>query len=189
MAPEDGPLLQKLLHYEQCRPDWVFCSFLDHQAKIIDAMTVAAFLTNVRSAAAWLMRQGLRRGDRVVLSLPTSRAFVVGYFAVQWLGAIPVPLPEPSLLFKRRAYCDRMVGVIADCSPAACIVLPAALEKSIPKMPRRAGALCVTCCCLGRTMARSRLPAPSRRRPRLRPTIWRFCNIHPAAPDRRRALP
>ena len=129
MAPEDGPLLQKLLHYEQCRPDWVFCSFLDHQAKIIDAMTVAAFLTNVRSAAAWLMRQGLRRGDRVVLSLPTSRAFVVGYFAVQWLGAIPVPLPEPSLLFKRRAYCDRMVGVIADCSPAACIVLPAALRE------------------------------------------------------------
>jgi acyl-CoA synthetase (AMP-forming)/AMP-acid ligase II len=126
---EEGPLLQRMLHYEQCRPDWVFCSFIDHQAKVTDALTVATFLTHVRSAAAWLMRQGVRRGDRVVLSLPTSRTFVVGYFAVQWLGAIPVPGPEPSLLFKRQAYCDRMVGVIADCSPAACIVLPAAIRE------------------------------------------------------------
>jgi acyl-CoA synthetase (AMP-forming)/AMP-acid ligase II len=117
------------LHYEQCRPDWVFCSFIDHQAKITDSMTVATLLRQVGSAAARLARQGVRCGDRVVLSLPTSRAFVVGYFAVQWLGAIPVPVPEPSLLFKRQAYCDRMVGVISDCSPAACIVLPAALRE------------------------------------------------------------
>jgi acyl-CoA synthetase (AMP-forming)/AMP-acid ligase II len=126
---EEGVLLRRLLHHEQCRPDWVFCSFIDHQAKITDALTVATFLTNVRSAVAWLTRQGVREGDRVVLSLPTSRAFVVGFFAVQWLGAIPVPVPEPSLLFKRQAYCDRMVGVIADCSPVACIVLPAAIRE------------------------------------------------------------
>jgi acyl-CoA synthetase (AMP-forming)/AMP-acid ligase II len=126
---EEGSLLQKVLHYERWRPDWAFCSFIDHQAKVTDALTVATFLAHVRSAAAWLTRQGIRRGDRVVLSLPTSRAFVVGYFAVQWLGAIPVPVPEPSLLFKRQAYCDRMVGVIADCSPAACIVPPAAIRE------------------------------------------------------------
>jgi acyl-CoA synthetase (AMP-forming)/AMP-acid ligase II len=128
-VPEGGSLLQRVLHHGQSRPDWVFCSFIDHQAKITDALTVATFLTHVRSAAAWLTQQGIRRGDRVVLSLPTSRAFVVGYFAVQWLGAIPVPAPEPSLVFKRQAYCDRMVRVIADCSPAACIVLPAAIGE------------------------------------------------------------
>jgi acyl-CoA synthetase (AMP-forming)/AMP-acid ligase II len=126
---EESSLLQRALHHEQCRPDWTFCSFIDHQARITDALTVAAFLTQVRSAAAWLRERGVRRGDRVVLSLPTSRAFVVGFFAVQWLGAIPVPAPEPGLLFKRRAYCDRMAGVIADCSPAACIVLPAAIRE------------------------------------------------------------
>jgi fatty-acyl-CoA synthase len=128
-VPEDGSLLQRLLHHERCRPGWVFCSFLDHQAKITDAMTIAAFMTNVRNAAAWLRRQGVQRGDRVVLSLPTARAFVVGYFAVQWLGGIPVPAPEPNLRFRRHAYCDRMIRVIADCSPAACIVLPAAIGE------------------------------------------------------------
>jgi acyl-CoA synthetase (AMP-forming)/AMP-acid ligase II len=128
-VPDEGSILQRVLHHEQNRPDWVFCSFLDHQAKISDAMTVAAFLTNVRSAAAWLRRQGVRRGNRVVLSLPTSRAFVVGYFAVQWLGAIPVPAPEPNLRFKRHAYYERMVRVIADCSPAACIVLPETIRE------------------------------------------------------------
>jgi acyl-CoA synthetase (AMP-forming)/AMP-acid ligase II len=128
-VPEEGSLLQKALHYERCRPDWAFCSFIDHQAKVTDALEIAPFLACVRSAAAWLTRQGVRRGDRVVLSLPTARAFVVGYFAVQWLGAIPVPVPEPSLLFKRQAYCDRIRGVIADCSPAACIVLPAAIGE------------------------------------------------------------
>ena len=127
--PEDESILQTVLHHEQSRPDWVFCSFLDHQARISDAMTVAAFLRNVRSAAGWLRRQGIRQGDRVVLSLPTSRAFVVGFFAVQWLGGIPVPAPEPNLRFKRQAYFERMVRVIADCSPAACIVLPEAIRE------------------------------------------------------------
>jgi acyl-CoA synthetase (AMP-forming)/AMP-acid ligase II len=126
---EEGSLLQRVLHYEECRPDSAFCSFIDHQAKVTDELTIAPFLAQVRGAAAWLTRQGVRRGDRVVLSLPTARAFVVGYFAVQWLGAIPVPVPEPSLLFKRRAYCDRISGVIADCAPAACIVLPAAIGE------------------------------------------------------------
>jgi fatty-acyl-CoA synthase len=128
-VPEESSILQRILHYAQNRPDWVFCSFLDHQARISEAMTVAAFLTNVRSAAAWLRRQGVRRGNRVVLSLPTSRAFVVGYFAVQWLGGIPVPAPEPNLRFKRHAYYERMVRIIADCSPAACIVLPEAIRE------------------------------------------------------------
>jgi len=71
----------------------------------------------------------VRRGNRVVLSLPTSRAFVVGYFAVQWLGAIPVPAPEPNLRFKRHAYYERMVRVTADCSPAACIVMPETIDE------------------------------------------------------------
>jgi fatty-acyl-CoA synthase len=128
-VPEEGSILQRVLHHAQNRPDWVFCSFLDHQARITDAMTIAAFLTNVRGAAAWLRLHGIRQGDRVVLSLPTSRAFVVGYFAVQWLGAIPVPAPEPNLRFKRHAYYERMVRVIADCSPAACIVLPETIRE------------------------------------------------------------
>jgi acyl-CoA synthetase (AMP-forming)/AMP-acid ligase II len=123
-VPEESSLLHRVLHHEQSRPDWVFCSFLDHQARISDAMTIAALLTDVRSAAAWLRRHGVRHGDRVVLSLPTSRAFVVAYFAVQWLGAIPVPAPEPNLRFKRHAYFERMMRVIADCSPETCIVLP-----------------------------------------------------------------
>lgn len=123
-VPEQHSLLQKILRLEQSRPEWVFCSFLDHQAKICDSMTIAAFLTDVRGAATWLARQGVRRGHRVVLSLPTSRAFVVAFFAVQWLGAIPVPTPEPNLRFIRHAYFERIVGVIADCSPAACIVMP-----------------------------------------------------------------
>jgi acyl-CoA synthetase (AMP-forming)/AMP-acid ligase II len=127
-VPEDISLLQRILHHEQNRPEWVFCSFLDHQAQIRDSMTVAAFMTNVRSTAARLRRQGVRQGDRVVLSLPTSRAFVTGYFAVQWLGGIPVPTPEPNLRFKRHAYFERIVRVIADCSPAACIVLPEAVR-------------------------------------------------------------
>jgi acyl-CoA synthetase (AMP-forming)/AMP-acid ligase II len=128
-VPEEASTLQRLLQHEQSRPDWVFCSFLDHRAEITDAMTVTAFLTNVRRAAAWLSLQGIRQGDRVVLSLPTSRAFVVGYFAVQWLGGIPVPAPEPNLRFKRHAYYERTVRVIADCSPAACIVLPEAIRE------------------------------------------------------------
>ena len=41
--------------------------------------------------AAGLQKLGVGRGDRVLLVLPTGFEFVLAFFAIQRLGAIPVP--------------------------------------------------------------------------------------------------
>ncbi|MEA3588334.1 AMP-binding protein [Pseudidiomarina sp. 1APP75-27a] len=47
----------------------------------------------VERTAAWLRQeQGVQAGDRVALVLPNSIAFIVGFFAIQRLDAIAVPI-------------------------------------------------------------------------------------------------
>jgi crotonobetaine/carnitine-CoA ligase len=56
------------------------------------AWTYGECLADVRSAAAGLQRLGIRKGDRVIAWLPTSRAMVLTWFAANYLGAVFVPL-------------------------------------------------------------------------------------------------
>jgi 2,3-dihydroxybenzoate-AMP ligase len=59
----------------------------------------------VTSLAARLYRMGLRRRDRVVVHLPNCAEFVALYFALQWIGAIPIM----ALLPHRRLEIDYFV--------------------------------------------------------------------------------
>ena len=54
--------------------------------------TYGECLADVRSVAAGLQRLGIRKGDRVIAWLPTSRAMVLTWFAANYLGAVFVPL-------------------------------------------------------------------------------------------------
>lgn len=69
-----------------------------------------------------LQARGVRRGDRVLIALDNSRAFVTAYFGTMASGAVAVPLTPG-----RRS--DRLAPVIADCTPAACITDPATLAE------------------------------------------------------------
>lgn len=61
-----------------------------------------------RGAAAYLVAQGVRRHDRVPISLPTSRAFLVAYFATIRAGAIPCPIAMPSGLGSVDIFAERL---------------------------------------------------------------------------------
>lgn len=53
----------------------------------------AQLAAQVEQLAAWLQQEyGVRPGDRVALVIPNSIAFVVGFFAIQRLDAIAVPV-------------------------------------------------------------------------------------------------
>ncbi|MEO0794233.1 MAG: class I adenylate-forming enzyme family protein [Verrucomicrobiota bacterium] len=54
-----------------------------------------------RRLANWLTTQGVEAGDRVLLSLPNSVRFVEALFAVQFAGAVSVPL-DPTLALPQR---------------------------------------------------------------------------------------
>jgi long-chain acyl-CoA synthetase len=59
-------------------------------------VTYAELAQRAARLAAQLAAHGVTPGDRVVIDLPNSVAFVVAYFAVQWLGAVTVAV-NPAL--------------------------------------------------------------------------------------------
>ncbi len=69
--------------------------------------------TRVAGALAVL---GVRKGDRVLILLPTSFDFIISFFAVELLGAVPVPSYPPALLERAELALDRLrhIGTHAD---------------------------------------------------------------------------
>lgn len=63
----------------------------------------------------------VRRGDRVVMVLPTSYEFIIAFFALQRLGAIPVPSYPPALLEKAEVALHRIEHVANHCGASFVI--------------------------------------------------------------------
>src|SRR5215471_17223936 len=62
-----------------------------------------------------LQSVGLRRADRVMLALPTGVEMAAAYLGTMRAGGVAVPLSHNSPP-------DRIAEVVADCTPAVCIV-------------------------------------------------------------------
>ena len=77
---------------------------------------------DVWRCARALRARGVGRGDRVLIALENSRALVTAYFGAMAADAVAVPLPPG-----RRS--DRLVPVVADCTPTASITDPATLSE------------------------------------------------------------
>ena len=95
------------------------------------------------ATASGLRRAGVSRGDRVLLAVPTSRAFFQDFFGALVRGAIPVPLAPPASLRPSRleSYIEYLARVANDCT-ARCLltsdraagVVAEALSKSAPQL-------------------------------------------------------
>jgi acyl-CoA synthetase (AMP-forming)/AMP-acid ligase II len=70
-----------------------------------------------------LSRLGVKRGDRVLIVLPTCLEFVAVFFAVQMLGAIPVPTYPPSGL-RIEAGLDRLTHIAEHAQVRVCVTDP-----------------------------------------------------------------
>ncbi len=68
-----------------------------------------------------LAERGVRPGDRVLLVLPTSFEFVTTFFAVQMLGAIPVPSYPPALLERAEIALDRLCHIAGHAEAGWCV--------------------------------------------------------------------
>lgn len=70
------------------------------------AATYRELETWVDAFAAALAAQGVKKGDRILISLPTSPQFIVAYFAIMKLGGVAVMLnplsPEREIVFKAK---------------------------------------------------------------------------------------
>ncbi|MFI9411494.1 AMP-binding protein [Nocardia gamkensis] len=78
-------------------------------------------------AAAGLAARGVRRGDRVLLCLPTSAEFVTAFFGALLLGAVPTAIATPGGFGAAEIFSDRFTRLVAYLDPTAVVSTPAVL--------------------------------------------------------------
>src|SRR5579885_1021860 len=109
--PERAALYRSRGYWQDRTLAEVFAEVFDRHRERVALLTGDRALTYgelgrwVTGLAARLHRMGLRRRDRVVVHLPNRPEFVALYFALQWIGAIPIL----ALLPHRRLEIDYFV--------------------------------------------------------------------------------
>jgi acyl-CoA synthetase (AMP-forming)/AMP-acid ligase II len=94
----------------------------------VQSLSYKKLLSRVRRAAAAMAREGVNAGDRVLLVLPTSLDFLIAFFGVQWLGAIPVPSYPPAPLEPVQGAIDRLAHVMIHSKARFAVTEPALCE-------------------------------------------------------------
>ncbi|MBE7211915.1 MAG: fatty acyl-AMP ligase [Gluconacetobacter diazotrophicus] len=88
----------------------------------------------LRDGALLLARRlaghGLNRGDRVGIVAETRPDFVRAFFACQYAGLVPAPLPLPMAFGGREAYVEHVRRLLEGAS-ARALLFPAALEPML----------------------------------------------------------
>ena len=102
--------------------------------------TFAKVAFEARKLASVLTKRGVRRDERVLIVLPTSFDFLTTFFAVQWIGAIPVPSYPPAALERVEVGLDRIAHIGAHSGASHCITVKS-LRAFMGDLPRKIPAL------------------------------------------------
>ena len=83
-------------------------NFYSARGQLTAALPYRDLRDQARSLARRLLAADLKRGDRVALLAATSPEFLSLFFACQYAGLIPVPMPLPTAFGRREAYVDQI---------------------------------------------------------------------------------
>lgn len=120
--PRATNLLEMIAMPGEHFPDMVAFGLCHHGAEP-EVITWGALWQAACSRAIQLHDLSLRKGDRVIIVLPTSRAFFEVFFGILLAGGIPVPTAPPTSLreSKFNAYLDLLNGIAVDSGAAVCV--------------------------------------------------------------------
>ena len=90
-------------------------NFFNARGKLDASVTYKGLSDHARTLARRLLALGLPKGSPVALVAETNPDFVRFFFACQYAGLVPVPLPVSVNLGNHRAYVDHLRGLLADC--------------------------------------------------------------------------
>ncbi|MGH6855029.1 MAG: fatty acyl-AMP ligase [Aestuariivirga sp.] len=85
-----------------------------------------------------LLSLGLKRGDRVAVVAETGPQFMTVFFACQYAGLIPCPMPYSVYMGGRQAYVDRVAGML-QAAKACAVITSDDLQAAIGEGAARAG--------------------------------------------------
>jgi len=112
-------------------------NFYDSTGKLKTVLPYQKLRREARSLARRLLGLGPRRGARLALVADTGPDFVRYFFACQYAGLIPIPLPAPIQLGDRRNYVKLLRRLLAACRAEIAI----ASEAHLPFLMRAAAGL------------------------------------------------
>lgn len=122
--PRAADLLESIKLPAERYPDVVAIGLCHHGAES-ESITWGELWRAACAVAGRLSELGVREGDRVLLVLPTSRAFFEFFFGILLAGGIPVPVAPPTSLkeHKLKNYQDLLNNIAIDAGGAVCVSL------------------------------------------------------------------
>lgn len=117
--------------------DGVGITLVDEDEDEETVLTFRALLSAVARAAGELEDAGVRRGDRVLVVLPTSFDFVATFLALEALGATPVPTYPPADVRQIELTLTRLEHIAKTARVSTCLT-SRALAPLLGSLARRA---------------------------------------------------
>lgn len=96
-------------------------NFYSGRGQLDRVLPYAELRRDSRATARKLLSLGLKRGDRVAVVAETGADFMVTFFACQYAGLIPCPMPYSMHIGGKDAYVDRVAGMLR--AGRACLVV------------------------------------------------------------------
>ena len=96
-------------------------NFYSGNGQLQDVLTYTRMKNEAQAIAGRLFTLGLERGARVALIADTDPDFIIFFFACQYAGMVPVPLPAPNSLGGRLAYEALLKRLMESCRAAVAI--------------------------------------------------------------------
>lgn len=112
------------------------------RGECLRAMTYADLRTEARALARRLLAGGLNPGDRVGLAAETDADFIRAFFACQYAGLVPAPLPLPAPLGGREAYVEQ-IGRMLGAAQASAVFGPASYAEWLREAADQAGGIAI----------------------------------------------
>lgn len=95
------------------------CNFYNGRGELTSVLTYSELREQAQALAHRLHGLGLERGSTIALVADTHPHFLVFFFACQYAGLVPVPLPAAVHLGGREAFVSHLKAMLSDCRASA----------------------------------------------------------------------
>lgn len=119
-------------------------NFYSSRGALQSVLSYAQLRSQARVTARKLLTLGLARGDRVAVVAETGPDFMVVFFACQYAGLLPCPIPYTMYIGGKDAYIDRVAGMLRAARAMTVVTSPDLLEHIREGAARAGGAKVMT---------------------------------------------
>ena len=106
------------------------------RGELVEALPYARLREQAMELAQRLLAAGAKPGDSVGLIAETDADFVRAFFACQYAGLPPAPLPLPAPLGGREAYIEQIARMLTS-AKASILIGPTSMAAWLPEIAAR----------------------------------------------------